>query len=93
MSIELFMRAFLALTFSGIFAWDVFSRYDDEIGSENTKSDKQRYLPYLPSVLLPIFILICSILGLFFSERFRPREWHFPCVLVFFCISACSMPY
>ena len=66
MSIELFMRAFLALTFSGIFAWDVFSRYDDEIGSENTKSDKQRYLPYLPSVLLPIFILTLTVLGLVF---------------------------
>ena len=66
MSSELLIKVFFAAIFSCMFSWLVFSRYDDEIGSENNRSEKQRYLPYLPSVLLPIFILTLAILGLFF---------------------------
>lgn len=63
MNTDLLLKIISSAAFSSVFAWFVFSRYDNEIGSENTESEKQRYLPYLPSMLLPIFILTLTILG------------------------------
>ena len=45
------------------FAWVVFSRYDDEIGTEGSENERQKYLPYIPGTLLPGFLIAITILG------------------------------
>ena len=56
--------------FSGLmalaFAWVVFSRYDDEIGTEVSESERQKYLPYIPGTLLPGFLIAITILGTYY---------------------------
>ena len=56
--------------FSGLmalaFAWVVFSRYDDETGTEVSENERQKYLPYIPGTLLPIFLVTITILGSYF---------------------------
>lgn len=64
MTPELLIKSFFALLISGMFAWTVFSRYDHEIGSEKVEDGKQRYLPYLPSMLLPVIMLILLLLSI-----------------------------
>lgn len=66
MSTDILKKSFFAAILSLLFIWVVFSRFDEEIGSENTESGRQRYLPYLPSELLPMFILCLAVLGLTF---------------------------
>ena len=56
MSQEFFFRGLFSGIYGLVFAWVVFSRYDTEIGSESTDSERQKYLPYLPGCLLPLFI-------------------------------------
>lgn len=64
MSTETFTRGLFTSIISLAFAWMVFSRYDSEVGSESTGSDHQRYLPYVPAMLLPLLILTILVLGL-----------------------------
>lgn len=64
MSTETFTRGLFASIISLVFAWVVFSRYDSEVGSESTGSEYQRYLPYVPGMLLPLLILTILVLGL-----------------------------
>ena len=65
MSQEIFMRGL----FSGIFGLAlmmmVFSRYDTEVGSESTGGDRQKYLPYIPESILPIYLLTLIALAIF----------------------------
>lgn len=53
MNTDILLKGFFAVIYSSICAWVVFSRYDGEIGAENTGNERQRYLPYIPSVVLP----------------------------------------
>ena len=64
MSTETFIRGLVTTIISLVFAWVVFSRYDSEVGAENSSSDHQRYLPYVPAMLLPLVILTILVLGL-----------------------------
>ena len=65
MSQEVFLRGLFSGIMALVFGWVVFSRYDDEIGTEVSESERQRYLPYIPATLLPGFLLgitiLCSI--------------------------------
>ena len=65
MSQEVFLRGLFSGIIALVFGWVVFSRYDDEIGTEVSESERQRYLPYIPATLLPGFLLgitiLCSI--------------------------------
>ena len=61
MTQALLIRGFSAALFSGVFAWLAFTRFDQDVGSEVEFSDKQRYLPYLPSTLLPLFIVTIAV--------------------------------
>ena len=64
MSTEIFTRGLFTSIISLVFVWVVFSRYDSEVGSESNGSDHQRYLPYVPGMLLPSVILTILVLGL-----------------------------
>lgn len=64
MSSELLLRGFFSAIFSIFFAWIVFSRFDSEIGDESAMSDQQRYLPYLPPMLLPAYFLLLAMVAL-----------------------------
>ena len=65
MSTELLIKGLFAAVLSAMFSWVVFSRYDAEIGSENGPTDHQRYLPYLPGMVLPLFVVVLAGLALF----------------------------
>ena len=66
MSQEVFIRGIISGIMALAFSWAVFSRYDDEIGYEVSDTDKQKYLPYVPGSLLPMFLLFITILGAYF---------------------------
>ena len=57
------LRMLSALIFSGILAFTAFSKYDHEIGTEAFPEGTQRYQPYLPSMLLPIMIVMMFCIG------------------------------
>ena len=63
MSQEIFMRGLFSGPMALAFAWVVFSRYDDEIGTEVSENERQKYLPYIPGTLLPGFLIAITILG------------------------------
>ena len=63
MSQEVFLRGLFAGIFSLAFAWVVFSRYDSEIGYDGTDREGQKYLPYIPGALLPLYLTLLLILG------------------------------
>ena len=52
MSQEVFLRGLFSGLLSLAFAWVVFNRYDDEVGTEISENDRQRYLPYIPATLI-----------------------------------------
>ena len=62
MSQEVFLRGLFSCIFSLGFTWIVFSRYDEEIGSESAEGERQKYLPYLPGNLLPMCLLVLLLL-------------------------------
>ena len=51
-----------AAIFSLFLSWVVFSRFDNEIGTENQDSEFQRYVPYIPGSLLPLYLAMLLIL-------------------------------
>lgn len=63
MSQEIFMRGLFSGPMALAFAWVVFSRYDDEIGTEGSENERQKYLPYIPGTLLPGFLIAITILS------------------------------
>lgn len=63
MSQEIFMRGLFSGLMALAFAWVVFSRYDDEIGTEVSENERQKYLPYIPGTLLPGFLIAITILS------------------------------
>lgn len=62
MSTEVFLRGFFSAIYSLGLSWLVFSRYDEEIGTEEIVSGQPRYQPYAPSVL-PFFIPLLFVLA------------------------------
>ena len=66
MSQEVFMRGLFSGFMALAFAWAVYSRYDDEIGIEVSETERQKYLPYIPGSLLPMFLLVITLLGAYF---------------------------
>lgn len=63
MSTEVFLKGFFCALISLILAVLVFFRNDRETGksAEENGDDRQRYLPYLPAMLLPITFLLLGI--------------------------------
>ena len=45
MSSEVFMRGLFSLVFASVFAWVVFDRYDNDIGSELTEKKPRDICP------------------------------------------------
>lgn len=66
MSTDAFLKGFLVALISLFFAWVVFSRYDSEVGSERDQNGRQRYLPYVPGMLLPMMIAAFGGMWLYF---------------------------
>ena len=59
---------FYRCAFSGAmalaFAWVVYSRSNDELGSELTNPTSRKYMPYIPAYLLPMFLLGLAIVSI-----------------------------
>ena len=66
MSQEVFIRGLFSGLMALAFAWAVYSRYDDEIGLEVSETERQKYIPYIPGSLLPMFLLVITLLGAYF---------------------------
>lgn len=64
MTPEIFVKGAISAVFGCVFAWVVFSRFDSETGMEQQETDRQRYLPYIPGTLLPIYLLTLTLLCL-----------------------------
>lgn len=65
MSQEVFFRGLFSGIMGLAFAWAVFSRQDDEIGTDSQDPDRKKYLPYISGSLLPLFLLAVTVMGLF----------------------------
>ncbi len=88
MSQELFMRGLFSGILSLMLAWIVFSRYDEEVGNEVTNREGPRYLPYIPGILLPMFLLSAAILsGVFYGFKGAARFTLSMCFGIFLHIS------
>ncbi len=71
MSQEVFIRGLFSGLFSLGFAWVVFARYDREVGSESSDDKRERYMPYIPSIILPVFLLFLSLM---YAIVYGPRH-------------------
>ena len=72
---EVLIRGIFSGIFGLIIAWIVFSRYDTEVGSESTDDGCQRYQSYIPGYLLPLFLLILLISGLFLQGAVKTAQF------------------
>ena len=72
---EVLIRGIFSGIFGLIIAWIVFSRYDTEVGSESTDDGYQRYQSYIPGYLLPLFLLILLISGLFLQGAVKTAQF------------------
>lgn len=61
MNQDITVKAICAVVFSCMFSWTAFSRFTDETGTEYMDNEQQRYLPYIPAIVLPVY-LIASML-------------------------------
>ena len=59
-------RGFFALILSLAISWAVFSRYNEEVDSEDTENKRQRYMPLISGAILPTCILCWAILEFIF---------------------------
>ena len=71
MSTQDVIRGLFALLFSGIIAWNVYSRSVEEDEPQPEDSKRQRYLPYGSGILLPLLILVLLVMGLVY---YGPQE-------------------
>lgn len=66
---RMFIRGFMSLLISIIVAWSVFYRYDEEMGikavEDNQEQKRQKYLPFIPGNLLPVFLVVLALGGIF----------------------------
>lgn len=56
---HLLLKGFVALLFGGVFAWTVFDR-----DSDDGYSSRQKYLPYISGLLLPLYFVTIVVLVL-----------------------------
>lgn len=88
MSQEVFIRGLFSSLMGLVLAWSVFSRCDDEIGSEVSDTDRQRYLPYFPSTLLPGFLIAIAILdAIYYGPMGAAKMTLSSCFAIFLHIS------
>ncbi len=88
MSQEVLLRGLFSGLMSLAFVWAVFSKHDNEVGSDIQNSDRQKYLPYIPGSLLPLFLLALTILGLCsYGVTDTARMILSTCISMFFHIS------
>lgn len=66
MSTAFIFRILFVSCMSLAIAYNVFSRYDSEIGTENNSDDDQRYAPYISGSILPSVIIFLTIAMLLF---------------------------
>jgi len=89
MSQEVFIRGCVSVIFSLAFAWVVFSRYDTETGSESTQSDHQKYLPYVPGIVLPAFLVtLIALYAISYGRKITAHLALSMCFGIFLHISA-----
>ena len=65
MNPDLLLKIIFVSIMSLMFSFIVFSRYDEEVGSE-AEDSSQRYKPYIPGALLPCCLIIINILALYY---------------------------
>lgn len=75
MTTEVLTKGFCALLFSGAFAWVIFDR-----DSNSNNSSRQRYLPYVSGLLLPLCMLALLCVGLIRLNREHAMQ-----ILLAFC--------
>lgn len=64
MSTELLLQGLFAGVFSLVIAWVVFTRCDQDVGSDSLMEGGQKYLPLIHGALLPLYLLLYSALSL-----------------------------
>lgn len=83
MSEEMLLRGFISAFLGLVLAWQVFARYDEEIGSEHTgvgdEPEQPKYLPMIPGSLLPTILLALMVLALFFYSLSETVQLMFSC--------------
>ena len=65
MSADILLKVFFVSIMSLMFSYIVFSRYDEEVGSES-QDRSQRYKGYIPGALLPACIIVINILAIYY---------------------------
>lgn len=100
MSTDVLIKGFAAAILGLGFAWSVFSRCDSEIGSENMESEKQRYLPLVPNVVLPGFIFGVVVLSFVLYGAVRTAQMAlsmcfgiFLHISLYYVILMCLLPF
>lgn len=64
MSQDLTIKAICAAVISCMFSWTAFSRFTGEIGTEYLETEQQRYLPYIPATLLPVYLIALMLFSI-----------------------------
>ena len=65
MSADILLKVFFVSIMSLMFSYIVFSRYDEEVGSES-EDCSQRYKGYIPGALLPACMVVINILAIYY---------------------------
>lgn len=60
-------RAFFSVLYGCCFTWHIYSRHDGKspLGDEGGEIHRERYRPYIPGYLLPIFMIALTALSFF----------------------------
>ncbi|MBR6762591.1 MAG: M56 family metallopeptidase [Clostridia bacterium] len=64
MTTDLLIRGFFCAILSLAIVWHVFSRYDEEVGSESGRDERPRFLPFIPGGYMPVMILVLELLAI-----------------------------
>lgn len=77
MSEEWLARFVISAIFGAALAWGVYSKNDRELEANGARDDRQKYLPYIPSGLLPMFFLMGCVLCLVSSNEISAAKRFF----------------
>ena len=87
MSQEVFLRGIFSGILCLVLAWEVFARYDEEVGIESDEA-LPRYRPYIHGALLPSFLFGFLVLGTFLLGFTGTARWTLSmCFSIFLHIS------
>lgn len=64
MTTDLFIRSFFCAILGLAIVWHVFSRYDEEVGSESGKDERPHFLPFIPGGYMPVMILVLELFAI-----------------------------